>query len=264
MPVLSASVSAFAGERALIRTVKLRAAAGEVVGVIGRSGAGKSTLLRSLFGGLPPSVASSGHVEVEGLRRLAAPDALGPWRGRAITWIRQEAARALHPLYAIGRQLDEGLRRGGVRAGRSARRQMMLDELAQVGLDEGASLLTCRPEALSVGMRQRVLLAMALLPGPKVLLADEPMAALDPVSTAQVMGRIRRWVGRPGARRSCVLVSHSLAMVEACCDRVLVLDRGRVVATGAPRAVLSDKDVPDDVRRMYEAEPPWPVAAKDD
>lgn len=221
--------------RAVLDGIDLSIGCGESVGVLGASGCGKTTLLLALLDLLPYGLeARGGELRFRG--RLADRPTRRALRGRHIGWIPQEPAGALHPFLPIGRQLAEiiEIHRGASR-GDAAREAV--DWLDRLGVSEPRSASRRRPRELSGGERQRVLLALALAPGPDLVLADEPTSALDPP-------RQRLWLdliesahrARGGA---LLLVSHDPAVLAAACDRVVVIDRGKIIEEGPPRELFS-------------------------
>ena len=205
------------GGRAAIEDVSLGVARGEVVGFLGPNGAGKTTTLRILAGVFPPT---SGQALIDGHDVVRAPLAARRRLGYA------PERPALHLEMTVAGLLDfaAGMKDVG---GARARRTAVEDALARAVLGEVAAR---RIGALSKGVRQRLGLALALVGDPPALLLDEPTAGLDPEQSADM----RRLIRGLGAERAVLVSSHALAEVEALCDRVVILHRGRVLSADTP------------------------------
>ncbi len=213
----------------VVDDVSLTLRRGEVHGLVGESGCGKSTLARSLLRVLgPPAVVSGGQVLLEGadLMAMSAPEL------DAVRWVRmaivfQGAIDALNPVLRIEEQLADALAAHGVTNRREAheRAQKLVD---RVSLQR--RVLKSYPHELSGGMRQRVVIAMALALGPQVLLMDEPTTALDVVVQAEILDELDRLRHEMGF--SVLLVSHDLPLMLERCDRISVMYAGRIVESG--------------------------------
>jgi peptide/nickel transport system ATP-binding protein len=200
---------------------------GEVLGVVGESGCGKSVSLMSLLGLLPSSATVSGRASFGDLDLLLAPAArLRRVRGREIAFVFQEPMTSLNPSFRIGRQIGEVLQRhlGLSRGDADARAVELLDLVRIPAPDRRAREY---PHQLSGGMRQRVMIAMALACDPKVLVADEPTTALDVTIQAGILDLMRDIRERLGT--AIVLITHNLGVVADIADRVLVMYAGRKV-----------------------------------
>jgi len=211
--------------------------AGETLGLVGESGSGKSVTNLALMGLVPspPGDVRAERILVAG-HDLAAltPRALQRVRGRDVAMIFQDPMTSLNPLLTVGRQLTEGLEVHGLARGKDARRRAAAG-LGEVGIPEPETRLRQYPHELSGGMRQRVMIAMALLCEPKVLLADEPTTALDVTIQAQILELLRALQRRHGT--AIVLVTHDLGVVAGMANRVQVMYGGRLVET-APAPAL--------------------------
>ena len=237
------------GFRAAVREVDFDVRAGESVGVAGESGSGKTTLVRLLLGLLEPDPGpDGGALRVDGL----AWDRLGARERRAlrsgIQWVPQDPLGSFDPGHTVGRILAEALTVADVPRRERPRRAEAL--LEQVGL--GPEYRRRRPIELSGGQRQRVAIARALAPGPRVLLCDEPVSALDVTVQAQVLDLLDRLRAESGL--ALVFVSHDLAVIRRLCERVVILADGRVVEQG-PTARVLDAPTHPVTRALVEAVP---------
>jgi oligopeptide/dipeptide ABC transporter ATP-binding protein len=199
----------------------------ECLGVVGESGSGKTQLLLSVLGLSPAGARVTGSIRYRGEELQGASSArLEAVRGRRIAIVFQDAMGALNPYLTIGTQLTEGARRQ-LRLGRRAALARAADLLEKVQIDAPAQRLRCHPHELSGGMRQRVLIAMALMCDPEILLLDEPTTALDVTVQAQVLELLRGVRERSGV--AMLFVTHDLGALASMADRVAVMYGGRVV-----------------------------------
>jgi len=216
--------------------VDLDLAAGRRLGIVGESGAGKSQLALAIPGLLPPGARVSGTIRFRGEEILGSPPArLRALRGAAIGFVFQDPQAALTPHLKVGTQLIEALRAHesiGVAAARERARRL----LERVQVPDAARRLGQYPHELSGGLRQRVVIAMALIASPALLIADEPTTALDVTVEADILALFRALTMELGT--ALLLISHDLAVVGSLCDDIAVLYAGRVVESGAARAVL--------------------------
>ncbi len=218
---------------------------GESLGVVGESGSGKSVTFASVMGLIRrPGWIEGGSIRYrdEELTRLA-PAKLRALRGRDIAMTMQDALTALNPALTVGEQIEEVLRahddtlpRG--RAGRRAARERALEMLKLVGIPSPESRLKEYPHQFSGGMRQRIMIAIALACRPRLLIADEPTTALDVTIQAQVLDLIADIRARLGM--SLVLITHDLGVVAEHCDRVVVMYAGQIVEYGPTRQVIDE------------------------
>ncbi len=201
---------------------------GECVGLVGESGCGKSMTALSMLR-LLPSVAQieSGQVIFDGRDLAACSEAeMNALRGRAIAMVFQESSSALNPVYRVGWHIAEALRLHGSWSASKARARA-IELLTQVGIAAPETRVDAYPHELSGGMRQRVMIALALACRPKLLLADEPTTALDVTVQAQVLGILRDLQQR--LSMSVLLVTHNLGVVAHYTDRVMVMYAGKIV-----------------------------------
>ncbi len=210
---------------------------GEVLGLVGESGSGKSMTLRSIVGLVPPPGQVSGSVIWRGQDLVRLPERqLRRVRGRDIAMIFQEPMTALNPVLTVRLQIDENLKAHTGLDSR-ARQKRALELLDLVGIPAAASRLDNYPHQFSGGMRQRVMIAIALASQPKLLLADEPTTALDVTIQDQILKLILELRERLGM--SVILVTHDLGVVAQTCDRMAVMYAGRIVETGGVVDVLA-------------------------
>lgn len=238
--------TAFRTPRGLVRAVdgvSFEIQRGKTLGIVGESGSGKSVLIRSVMGLLPSSgVERSGQVRFASheISSLPPPRLRDFW-GTQIALVFQDPMTALNPVVRVGRQITESLR---LRAGldRSAARQTAITLLESVGIPEPERRLRSYPHELSGGMRQRVMIAIALACGPKLLLADEPTTGLDVTLQAQILDLL----GDLQDERSMamILVTHDMAVVAGRTDEVAVMYAGRIVEHAATDVLFSRTRMP--------------------
>ena len=217
--------------------VSFTLARGEMLGIVGESGSGKSATSLSIMGLLPRrGQVVAGRIELAGtnLVGLSARE-LQRIRGRRVAMIFQDPMTALNPYLRIGEQLTEGaITHLGLGAGEAERRALEL--LDRVRVADARARLRSYPHELSGGMRQRVLIAMALLCDPEVLIADEPTTALDVTVQAQILELLSELCRERNV--AVVLITHDLGVVASTCDRVLVMYAGRVVELAPARELF--------------------------
>ena len=200
---------------------------GEVLGVVGESGCGKSVSLMSLTQLLPPTAHVTGSALLADIDLLRASSSrIRRVRGRTIAYVFQEPMTSLNPAFKIGRQIEEVLQRH-LDLSRAAARKRATELLELVRIPAAARRINEYPHQLSGGMRQRVMIAMALACDPKILVADEPTTALDVTIQAGILDLMRDIRERLGT--AIVLITHNLGVVADIADRVLVMYAGRKV-----------------------------------
>ena len=227
----------FSGVVKAVNGVSFDLAAGEVMGLVGESGGGKSVVGYSLLGLIdPPGKIEGGSIRFDGEELANAPERrLREIRGREIAMIFQDPMTSLNPVHTIGRQMDEMLRLH-TDLDKPSRRQRCVEMLESVGISQAEERLDSYPHQFSGGMRQRVVIAIAMLAKPRLIIADEPTTALDVTIQAQILRLMRREIRQQGA--SLILVTHDLAVVAEMVDKITVLYCGRVVEIGPVRQVL--------------------------
>ena len=217
--------------------VSLSIAPGEVLGVVGESGAGKSLTGAAIIGLIDPTGRiGAGEVRL-GDRRIdnLAPEEMRRVRGREIGAVFQDPLTSLNPLYTIGRQLVETITTHLDLSMRAARRRA-LDLLGEVGIPAPERRFHHYPHQFSGGMRQRVVIALALAAQPKLIIADEPTTALDVSIQAQIIALLKRLCREHGA--AVMLITHDMGVIAETADRVAVMYAGRVVEVGPVADVI--------------------------
>jgi oligopeptide transport system ATP-binding protein len=211
---------------------------GETLGIVGESGSGKSVTCYSIMGLLPRPIGrvEAGTALFDGIDLLHCPASLSrAIRGKRISMIFQDPMTSLNPYLRIGEQLIEPLRiHDGVPRGKALERGREM--LAAVGISDPERRLRQYPHEFSGGMRQRVMIAMALITRPEILIADEPTTALDVTVQAQILELIRAKQRDLGM--AVIFITHDLAVVSGLCDRVQVMYAGRIVETAPTRALF--------------------------
>ena len=213
-------------------------APGEILGVVGESGAGKSLTGASIIGLLePPGRIASGQVLLEGERIDNLPhEKMRHIRGRKIGAIFQDPLTSLNPLYTVGRQLVETIRAHLPVDAAEARRQAIA-LLEDTGIPAAAERIDHYPHQFSGGMRQRVVIALALAAQPQLIVADEPTTALDVSIQAQIIQLLKRLCRERGA--AVMLITHDMGVIAETCDRVAVMYAGRIAEIGPVHEVIN-------------------------
>jgi peptide/nickel transport system ATP-binding protein len=229
----------FSGVVKAVNGVSFDLMPGEIMGLVGESGGGKSVVGFSILGLIdPPGRIEGGEILFDGKDLAKLPeDALRRIRGREIGMVFQDPMTSLNPVQTIGRQMDEVLRLH-TRLDARARRARCIEMLESVGISQAADRLRSYPHQFSGGMRQRVVIAIAMLARPRLIIADEPTTALDVTIQSQILKLMRRQIAEEGA--SMILVTHDLAVVAEMVDKITVLYCGKVVESGPAREVIDD------------------------
>ncbi len=241
-PVISVRdlVVEFVTRRGVLRAidgVSFEIAKGEVLGVVGESGAGKSVTGAAIIGLIePPGRIAGGEIRLEGARIDNLPaEAMRRIRGRRIGMIFQDPLTSLNPLYRVGDQLVETILTHTGLSPRAARARA-IDLLAEVGIPAPERRIDGYPHEFSGGMRQRVVIALALCAEPDFIIADEPTTALDVSVQAQIIALIRRLCRERGT--AVMLVTHDMGVIAETADRVAVMYAGRIAEIGPVRDVV--------------------------
>jgi peptide/nickel transport system ATP-binding protein len=223
--------------------VDLAVGPAEIVGLVGESGCGKTTLARAVLGTLPEHQVriERGHVRLAGIEMLDGGKAARDARGRTVTLVPQNPLMSFNPLFRIGTQITDLMRWtapvGAGQRGRSRRvdEDRALAMLSAVQLSQPREILAKYPHQISGGQCQRIMIALALMPNPRLVIADEPTAALDATVQLQILALLRRVAAEFGV--AMLFSTHSLGVVWEICDRVMVMYAGRIVES-APRQVF--------------------------
>src|SRR5690349_10680804 len=226
------------GRLVALDDVSFSIAPGEVLGVVGESGAGKSLTGASIIGLLePPGRIASGEVLLEGARIDNLPAAaMRHIRGRKIGAVFQDPLTSLNPLYTVGRQLTETIQAHLPVDSREALRRA-IGLLEDTGIPAAADRINHFPHQFSGGMRQRVVIALALAAEPKLIVADEPTTALDVSIQAQIIQLLKRVCRDRGA--AVMLITHDMGVIAETCDRVAVMYAGRIAEIGPVHEVIN-------------------------
>ena len=220
-----------------VKGLSLQVEPGEMVALVGESGCGKTVTALTAMGLQPENAKiTSGAVRFQGTELLGlSEEQRNQYRGKQISMIFQEPMTALNPLMKVGKQIREAAVTHGM--SRQEAKQETLSMMEWVGLPDAKRLYHEYPHRLSGGMRQRVMIAMALINRPALLIADEPTTALDVTIQAQIMELIRRMNRELGT--AVLLISHDLGVIRRMCSRVYILYAGQVVESGPVKEVLS-------------------------
>lgn len=221
-----------------VRGVSFNVLPGEVVGIVGESGCGKSVTAHTVLGLInqPPGKVESGSVLFHGEDLLKKSEkAMRSIRGNKIGIVFQDPMTSLNPTMRIGKQLTEAIRSHRTMSSQEAR-ECAIEMLQAVGIPEADSRLDQYPHQFSGGMRQRVMIAMALVCNPSLLIADEPTTALDVTIQAQILELLKRLKEERGM--SILLITHDLGVVAGICNRIVVMYAGEVVETGSVEQIF--------------------------
>ncbi len=218
--------------------ISFEIAPGEILGVVGESGAGKSLTGASIIGLLePPGRVAGGQILLEGERIDHLPhEQMRHVRGRKIGAIFQDPLTSLNPLYSVGRQLVETIQTHLPLSAAEAR-QRAIDLLKDTGIPAAEQRIDHYPHQFSGGMRQRVVIALALAAEPKLIVADEPTTALDVSIQAQIIQLLKKVCRERGA--AVMLITHDMGVIAETCDRVAVMYAGRIAEIGPVHEVIN-------------------------
>jgi len=217
--------------------ISFEIAPGEILGVVGESGAGKSLTGAAIIGLLdPPGRVAAGEIRFNGQRIDNLPyEEMRKIRGRHIGAIFQDPLTSLNPLYTVGRQLVETIQTH-LNVGAEEARRRAIKLLQETGIPAAEQRIDQFPHQFSGGMRQRVVIALALAAEPKLIVADEPTTALDVSIQAQIISLLKRLCKEHGA--AVMLVTHDMGVIAETCDRVAVMYAGRIVEIGPVHDVI--------------------------
>ena len=240
---LSIGFKTYGQNRPVLHKVNLYIDEGERVSLIGQSGSGKTVTMRSVIGTLPmpPGNVENGSIFYKGSSLLdLSKQERNRLKGTGISIVLQDPMLSFNPVLTINRQMDDIVRysdiRMGVKRSVKEREAHLIETLQKVRLQDGERILESYPMMLSGGMRQRVLIGMALLNKPKLLIADEPGTALDVTTQDEILTLLNSLVAEEGL--SLLLITHNLGVVRKMADRVYVMEHGRIVETGTRDAIF--------------------------
>src|SRR3954468_8096452 len=226
-----------------VRGVSNTLRSGEVLGIVGESGSGKSVTSLAVMGLLPGSAQITGSVRYRGQELLDQPDpAMSRVRGKGVSMIFQDPMTSLDPVYRVGYQIEETLRVHDKRLSSKAAEARATELLELVGIPNAAGRIGSYPHEFSGGMRQRVVIAIAMANQPDVIIADEPTTALDVTVQAQILEVLDTALEETGA--AMVLITHDLGVVAGVADRVLVMYAGRPVEVGGVEDIYYEPRMP--------------------
>ncbi len=226
---------------------------GEILGVVGESGAGKSMTGAAIIGLIePPGHIAGGEILLKGKRiDNLPPEEMMKIRGRRIGMVFQDPLTSLNPLYTIGQQLIETIRRH-LPMNQAQARQRAIDLLGEAGIPSPADRLDSYPHQFSGGMRQRVVIALALAAEPELIIADEPTSALDVSVQAQIIKVLKELCASRSA--AVMLVTHDMGVIAETADRMIVMNKGKIVETG-PAVDIIKRPKEDYTIRLIDAIP---------
>ena len=229
---LEGSFFTYAGEVKAVRGISYNFKPGEVMGIVGESGSGKSVSSYGLMGIIPePGKVIGGQILFEGRDVTAMSEKeLLKIRGKDISMIFQDPMTSLNPLFTIGNQIEESLRKH-TSLDKDQRQKRMVELLTLVGINQPEKRLKQYPHEFSGGMRQRVMIAMALACNPKLLIADEPTTALDVTIQAQILELLKELKDK--IHMGIVFITHDLGVVSDICDSISVMYAGTIVESGS-------------------------------
>jgi peptide/nickel transport system ATP-binding protein len=231
------------GEVHAVRGVDNTLRSGEVLGIVGESGSGKSVTSLAVMGLLPENARVTGSVRYRGQELLGRRDkALSGVRGKGVSMIFQDPMTSLDPVYKVGYQIEETLRVHDKALSSQAARARATELLELVGIPNAAARTQSYPHEFSGGMRQRVVIAIAMANQPDVIIADEPTTALDVTVQAQILEVLDTALEETGA--AMVLITHDLGVVAGMADRVLVMYAGRPVEVGSVEDIYYEPRMP--------------------
>ncbi|CAN5370864.1 hypothetical protein BH20ACT5_BH20ACT5_06760 [soil metagenome] len=226
-----------------VRGVSYSLRPGEVLGIVGESGSGKSVTSLAIMGLLPGTARTTGSVKFRGQELLGMRDKpFSKIRGKGIAMIFQDPMTSLDPVYKVGYQIAETVRQHDKNVSAKAAQARAADLLELVGIPNAKDRASSYPHEFSGGMRQRVVIAIAMANQPDVIIADEPTTALDVTVQAQILEVLNTAMQETGA--ATVLITHDLGVVAGVADRVLVMYAGRAVEVGAVDQIYYEPRMP--------------------
>lgn len=226
----------------LVNDVNFSVYSGEIVGIMGASGCGKSLTASAILQLLPPAFKVNGKIFFDGQNLMTCTSSqLTSIRGKQISLILQDPSSALNPLIPLGEQLVEGLRYHFHLSQKEAYFKG-LEWLNRVGIDHANLRMQQYPHEISGGMKQRLLIAMALICQPKLLIADEPTTALDVTIQMQILNLLLKL--QKEERISLIMITHDIGVIAKCCQKVMIMYEGCIIESGFVNEVFSDPQHP--------------------
>lgn len=223
----------------VVKNISFQVKKGEILGVVGESGSGKSMTVLSMMGLLAKDAVINGSIVFDGkdILKLNEED-LRKLKGKEMSMVFQEPMTSLNPSMKVGRQVEEMLILHEPNLNKEARKKKTIEALGLAGLSNGEIIFDKYPHQLSGGMRQRVMIAMAMICKPKVLIADEPTTALDVTTQATILDLLKEINKTNGT--TVILISHDLSVIKKICDRVLVMEDGNIVEEGNIKDIFTN------------------------
>ncbi|GAA1498433.1 ABC transporter ATP-binding protein [Paeniglutamicibacter kerguelensis] len=235
---LTVSFASRAGTATVVQGISLVVERNQTVGIVGESGSGKSMTSLAIMGLLPAKAATTGSIKLQGQEILGSPERhLHKLRGERMAMVFQDPLSSLNPYYTVGKQIAEAYkahRGGSLRAAQA----VAIDAMGRVGISDPKRRVDNYPHQFSGGMRQRIMIAMAMCCEPDLLIADEPTTALDVTVQAQILDLMSQLQAESGT--GMVFITHDLAVVSQVSQRVLVMNKGHVVENGTTEDVFSN------------------------
>ncbi|PQZ94803.1 ABC transporter ATP-binding protein [Arthrobacter sp. MYb227] len=239
---LEVSFASSAGIATVVQGISFTVARNETVGIVGESGSGKSMTSLAIMGLLPPKAKTTGSIKLHGEEILGASERhMRKLRGNRMAMVFQDPLSSLNPYYTVGMQIAEAYKahRGG---SMRAAKLVAVDAMGRVGISDPQRRVDSYPHQFSGGMRQRIMIAMAMCCEPDLLIADEPTTALDVTVQAQILELMSQLQNESGT--GMLFITHDLAVVSQVSQRVLVMNKGKVVESGTTEDVFSTPQDP--------------------
>lgn len=235
---LTVSFASRAATTTVVHGISLSVQRNQTVGIVGESGSGKSMTSLAIMGLLPAKSSTTGSIKLQGEEILGAPERhLRKLRGEKMAMVFQDPLSSLNPYYTVGMQIAEAYKahRGG---SMRAAKLVAADAMGRVGITDAKRRVEHYPHQFSGGMRQRIMIAMAMCCEPDLLIADEPTTALDVTVQAQILELMAQLQDESGT--GMVFITHDLAVVSQVSQHVLVMNKGRVVESGSTEEIFSN------------------------
>ena len=217
------------GPKKILDDVSLKIPKGKILGIVGGSGSGKTTLALAILNLLPNAMRiDHGRIDVVGMTLV---------RGANIGMVFQEPLSAFDPLFTIGAQLDETLV-AHTRLNKQERRNKIFSVLVSVEMDDPERMVQSYPHQLSGGLRQRAMIAQAIICGPQLIIADEPTSSLDVTIQAKILALLKKINQEQGM--SILFITHDLGLISFLADEAAVLTQGKIIEQGAPKEIFNN------------------------